>query len=73
MSAAIPTSTIEGYLSHLQNWDYDSKKELIIRLVESLESPKPKDFSACFGAWQDDRDAEEIVREIYEARTLTCQ
>lgn len=68
MSISVPISTVESYFSLMQSWDADSKKNLIIRLVESLEPKSPCDFSACFGAWQDDRDADEIVREIYESR-----
>jgi len=26
------------------------------------------DFSACFGAWEDDRTADEIIDEIYSDR-----
>ncbi len=68
MKTSIPSNTIESYVLLMQNWDTDSKKSLIIRLVESLEPKAKSDFSACFGAWQDDRDAEEIVRDIYDAR-----
>ena len=68
MSASIPTTTIEDYFRLMRNWDADSKKNMIIRLVESLEPKASADFSACFGAWQDDRNAEEIVRDIYDAR-----
>ncbi len=68
MSISIPSNTIESYANLMRNWDVDSKKSMINRLAESLESKTSSDFSACFGAWQDDRDAEEIVREIYEAR-----
>lgn len=68
MSLSVPTNTIESYFRLMKNWDANSKKNLITRLVESLEPKTSCDFSACFGAWQDDRDAEEIVREIYESR-----
>jgi len=68
MSLSVSTTTVESYFRLLRNWDARSKKNLIIRLVESLESKPATDFSACFGTWQDDRDAEEIVREIYRAR-----
>ena len=68
MSLSISTTTVDHYFRLLRNWDVNSKKSLIIRLVESLEPKSTTDFSACFGAWQDDRDAEEIVRDIYQAR-----
>ena len=68
MSLSVSTTTVESYFRLLQNWDARSKRNLIIRLVESLESKSDADFSACFEAWRDDRDAEEIVSEIYRAR-----
>jgi len=68
MNLSISTVAVESYFRLLRNWDANSKKKLIIRLVESLEPRSPADFSACFGAWQDDRDAEDIIREIDQAR-----
>jgi hypothetical protein len=68
MSLSVSAATVESYFRLMQNWDVDSKKNLVIRLVESLEPKSTVDFSACFGAWQDERDAEEIIREIYAAR-----
>jgi len=68
MNFSVSTTTVESYFRLLRNWDVNSKKKLIIRLVESLEPKSPTDFSACFGAWQDDRDAEEIIREIDQTR-----
>jgi hypothetical protein len=71
MNLSVSTTTVESYFQLLRNWDANSKKNLIIRLVDSLEPKSAADFSACFGAWQDDRDAEEIIREIYKARQNT--
>jgi len=68
MSISIPFNTIESYARVMRNWDKDSKARLVDQLVNSRESKTESNFSACFGAWQDDRDAEEIVREIYDAR-----
>ncbi len=31
----------------------------------------PEAFLATFGAWEDDRDAEKIVHEIYASRTIS--
>ena len=45
-----------------------TKTRLLVQLVKSWEPKTKTDFSTCFGAWQDDRDAEEIVLEIYKAR-----
>jgi hypothetical protein len=54
----------------MKNWDNDSKKELIIKLTDSIDNePKIKyDFSSCFGAWIDDRTADEIIKDLYRDR-----
>ena len=39
---------------------------MIIKLTLSIDD-KPKDrfdFSSCFGAWEDERSADEIMKEI---------
>ena len=68
MSISIPPATIDGCFDLMQNWNAEAKKEMIIRLLNSLEPKRDSDFSACFGAWEDDRDADEIIKEIYENR-----
>ena len=68
MNISITTDEVDSYFQLVRNWDYRAKKKLIVRLVESLEPTATTDFSACFGAWQDDREAEDIVREIEHAR-----
>ncbi|NJO00470.1 MAG: hypothetical protein HC880_01205 [Bacteroidia bacterium] len=50
----------------MKNWNIELKKDLIIKLTKSI-SDQPatnRDFSACFGAWEDDRSPEEIINEI---------
>jgi hypothetical protein len=51
----------------MKNWDNDSKKDLIIKLTQSIDNePKMEyDFSSCFGAWVDDRTADEIIEDLY--------
>ena len=68
MSISVPHVTIDGCFRLMQNWDAESKKEMITRLLHSLEQKTEADFSDCFGAWQDDRDADEIIEEIYANR-----
>lgn len=54
----------------MRNWDNEKKKDLIIKLTSSIDD-KPKvvhDFSSCFGAWSDERSAEEIINDIYSER-----
>ena len=68
MSISVSPDTIDNCFRLMQNWDSLSKKEMIVRLLHSLEQKNDADFSDCFGAWQDDRTAEEIIEEIYSAR-----
>ena len=50
----------------MRTWDNESKKNLIIKLTQSIdfENKKERDFSSCFGAWEDDRTADEIINEL---------
>lgn len=44
-------------------------KKLIIKLTESLEVKEEKvDLNTLFGAWEDNKDSDEIIKEIRESR-----
>ncbi len=62
--------TIEKYLSFLTKLDNSSKKKLIIKLTESIETGDEGkfDLQSLFGAWIDDKDSDEIIKEIRESR-----
>jgi len=61
--------TLEKYFDLLKGLDNLSKKTLIVKLTESLEKKEEKvDLKSLFGAWQDNKDSDEIVREIRESR-----
>jgi hypothetical protein len=66
MNAAITKRIVNNYLRYMRNWDNETKKDLIRKLTASIDSKsKDKyDFSSCFGAWEDDRSAEEIVNDL---------
>ncbi len=70
MSIALTNKTIEKYLSFLTKLDNSSKKKLIIKLTESIETGDEGklDLRSLFGAWIDDRDSDEIIKEILESR-----
>jgi hypothetical protein len=80
MSIALSNKTIEKYLSFLTKLDNSSKKKLIIELTESIETGDEGKFDlhSLFGAWIDDKDSDEIIKEIRESRVekqtnaLTC-
>ena len=66
MNVAVTNRMVNNYFWYMRNWDTDTKKDLIIKLTASIESkPKDKfDFSSCFGAWVDDRSAEDIINDL---------
>ena len=66
---SINNKTLDKYFGLLSRFDNLSKKKLIIKLTESLDSEKKGiDLKALFGAWEDSRDADEIIREIRASR-----
>lgn len=67
---AMNNKTIDKYFNYLKKLDNRSKKELIVRLMETLdvETPKSGDISSLFGAWEDDRSSDKIISEIKELR-----
>ncbi len=65
----INNKTLEKYFGLLKGLDNLSKKKLIIKLTESLEVKEEKvDLRSLFGAWEDDKDSDKIIREIRESR-----
>ena len=66
MKASIENRKVDDYFQFMQNWDNESKKNLIIKSTQSIgtESTKERDFASCFNAWVDDRRADEIIEEL---------
>ncbi len=69
-SLAISNKMLKNYLQILRKLDNRSKKQIIISLTESIETPeKPAaDLNEIYGAWDDPRDSDEIIKEIKESR-----
>ncbi|MEA1973092.1 MAG: hypothetical protein U9N34_07365 [Candidatus Cloacimonadota bacterium] len=70
MSLAISNHKVDSFFQLMKNWDNELKKDLIIKLTKSItnKSENEFDFSKCFGAWQDERTADEIISDIYNNR-----
>jgi len=70
MSVALTSKTIDKYFSFLTKLDNRSKKKLIIKLTESIETGDEVKFDlrSLFGAWVDSRDSDEIIQQIRESR-----
>ncbi|MBT3209312.1 MAG: hypothetical protein HN704_04110 [Bacteroidetes bacterium] len=66
MEAAIGNKLVDSYFRFMRNWDNETKKNLIIKLTQSIDTDDKmkRDFSSCFGAWEDDRNADEIVEDL---------
>lgn len=70
MSIIIEKRIAKNYFRFMRNWNNETKKDMIINLTSSIDdnSKGKNDFSSCFGAWQDERSADEIINEIYTDR-----
>jgi hypothetical protein len=70
MSTIIEKRIVNSYFRLMKNWDNEKKKDIIIKLTESIDdkSKDKFDFSSSFGAWDDDRSADEIINEIRSDR-----
>ncbi|MDD4192455.1 MAG: hypothetical protein PHI28_14070 [Mangrovibacterium sp.] len=70
MSLALTNKTIDKYFGFLTRLDNSSKKKLIIKLTESIETRKESKFNLrdLYGAWEDSRDSDQIIKEIRDSR-----
>jgi len=69
-SLTISNKILDKYFGYLKNLDNTDKKNLIIKLTKSIEtkSRKKLDLKSLFGAWEDNRDSDEIISEIKASR-----
>ena len=70
MSLAFEKNNVNSYFRLMKNWDTESKKDLIIKLTQSINNKTEDnhDFSSCFGAWDDERSSDEIIDDIRNSR-----
>jgi len=70
MSLTLSNSTIDKYFGFLTKLDNVSKKRLIVKLTESIEIKVESNFdlSSLYGAWEDSRSSDEIIKEIRNSR-----
>jgi len=75
-TADVNTSLINGYVGLLRNLSPDSKLDLIEKLTKSLKldlDRNKKSLRRAFGAFQSDKTADELIKEIRGSRTFTRQ
>ena len=63
-SLSISNKMLKMYFGYLRHLDSSAKKKLIIKLTESIEvkSDKKFDMESIFGAWEDNRTSDEIIK-----------
>jgi len=67
---ALTNRTLDKYFGFLRKLDNNSKKRLIIKLTESIETNEDTSFDlkSIYGAWDDSRDSDEIIKSIRDSR-----
>ncbi len=70
MNTTLHNTISDSYLRFLKSLNTAAKKQLIIQLTESIDEPANEsyDFSSCFGAWNDERSAQQIFDDIRKDR-----
>ena len=70
MALSLTAKTIDKYFGLLSRLDNRSKKNLIIKLPESIEEKEKKTvhLKDLSGAWDDSRESDEIITEIKKSR-----
>ena len=69
-SLAVSNKILDKYFGYLKYLDNEAKKNLIIKLTNSIqiEPKKSFDIKSIFGVWEDDRTSDEIISEIKSSR-----
>lgn len=70
MSIVLNNTTIDKYFGFLKRLDNVTKKRLIVKLTESIEVKEKKrlDLASLYGAWEDSRNSDEIIKDIRDSR-----
>lgn len=65
---------VDTYFSMLKNLSQNNKLELIERLSNSIRTSKrkktAKSIDALYGSWESEKSADEIIKEIEDARNF---
>ena len=70
MGLSLTNAAIEKYFNFLKIFDVKTKKRLILKLNESIEKDidSTVQIDSLFGAWEDKRSANEIIKEVKDSR-----
>ena len=75
MPTSLNNKLVDGFFNYMKNWDDEAKKDIILKLNKSMVSDenKSRDFSLCFGAWNDSRSADEIIDDLRVDRVNSAE
>lgn len=65
----MPIALIEQYFEMVKHLDNQSKEQLIAKIQQSIASEQAVK-QPCFGAWDDEKTADEIIANIKESSNL---
>lgn len=68
---AVSNKILDKYFGYLKSLDDKAKRILIAKLTKSISTRKTKkdfDLNTLFGAWEDERDSDEIIEDIRSSR-----
>jgi hypothetical protein len=70
MKLTLNSSSFDKYFGFLLKLDTHSKKRLIIKLTESIDSSENKkiDLAMLHGGWEDSRSSDDIIKDIKISR-----
>jgi hypothetical protein len=68
----LDNSSLKKYIDLLRKLDVRSRKKIVSELTDSLngseDEKKDNDLLSLFGSWKDDRDSDEIIKDIRNSR-----
>lgn len=68
----LDNSSLKKYIDLLRKLDVKSRKKIVSELNDSIkeseDEKKGNDFFSLFGSWNDDRDSDEIIKDIRSSR-----
>ena len=69
-SISVSGKILDRYFGFLKFLDNEAKRDLITRLKKSIDmkNKSHSDITSIFGAWEDDRSSDEIIKEIKSSR-----
>lgn len=69
MTIQVSNKIVDNYINVMRSWDTETKKQVIMRLTESINKTSNKcELSDSFGKWEDEKNADDIINEIYSNR-----